>query len=419
MSDSDKVKIVNKRTGEVSTAQTARSAMKRKDEESIADQNVGRIKAEDIEVESDAPVHEQKEGGAEPSEDSSLLTKRQRKKSAKVQINSLSDFILYAYSRKGQSLKSLAPGEVKAITKNARLGEREFEDLLGISKDDAVLAVPRHILIAMHDFDGPHQVRQEVRRLVSDVLKRHPVYQQNNLVPVVANLDDAVEPVEAIRKLANLSQEALASLTGLDNPKPKDAEALRSNSINCLALWLWESRGLRVNKVIRWLHDGYWSVMAPPDENPAACLQVLVGITEIPGVGAACQQFKAEADESALRVAGLQAKVESLISEMMGLRQTIEDLEGVVRERDTSISGLRQELDAERSAHANSRAHLGDDREYLRSNVVRHLRREVSLLAEGLQALRKDPPKVRVMDDHAERALEGLRAAIKELEEGG
>ena len=59
--------------------------------------------------------------------------------------------------------------------------------------------------------------------------------------------------------------------------------------------------------------------------------------------------------------------------------------------------------------------HLSDDLEHLRSRLLRRLKAEVGLLDEGLHALRRDPPKIRVMEDHAERALEGLKKEIKEL----
>lgn len=417
MSESKKVKITNKRTGEVSSAKTARSAMQRKDEKQVPKEHVEGGKAEQVVVEKDSLSPEQKEDSSVPTEKASSLTKSAKKKSPKVEIKCLADYIAYAYSRKGQVLKTLAPGEIKAINKNARLSESQFEELLAVAKGDSLLAVPRQIVLTVQEIDGPPLIRQEVRRLISEVLKQHPVYQQNNLVPVIANLEEASEPVEAIQTIAKLSQESLASLTGLEKPKPKDSETLRSNAINCLALWLWESRGQQINRVIRWLHDGYWSLVAPSDAKSTASLQAITGITEIASVGKACQQFKSEADDNSLRASGLEAKIDSLLSEIQGLRQTIGDLKGDVKERDDTIKQLSDELDAERSAHANSRVHLGDDREHLRSNVVRRLKREVSLLTEGLQALRKDPPKVRVMDDHAERVLEGFQTAIRELEE--
>ena len=113
----------------------------------------------------------------------------------------------------------------------------------------------------------------------------------------------------------------------------------------------------------------------------------------------------------------MQGKVHSLEVRIKTLDQSIQELNGQVKKRDETVRTLADELENEKSAHTNSRVHLGDDPEHMRSSVVRRLKREVSLLTEGLQALRKDPPKYRVMDDHAERVLEGLHSAIRDLEE--
>lgn len=417
MSDSNKVKIKNKRTGEVSLAQTARSVMQLKHDKPASPEHAGERNSGQVQQEKEVGLPDQDKAIPGSAERPSSVKNSVKNKQSKGEINSLSAFIAYAYSRKGQTLKTLAPKEIKAVTKNACLSEREFEDILIMSKSDVLLAVPIQIILAGRQLNGTPLVRQEVRRLISEVLKQHPLYRCNNLVSVIANLDDALGPVEAIRSIATLSKQTLARLTGLQRPKPKDIEALRLNAINCLALWLWETRGTQVNRVIRWLYDGYWSEDASPETSETGWLKTVTGVTEVLGVGTACKLFKEEADDSWRRAAGLQSKIESLCEEIAGLGQAIADLEGVVQERDGIISRLSQELEAERSAHASSRAHLGDDREHLRSNAVYRLKREVSLLSEGLQALRKEPPKVRVMDDHAERVLEGLQAALKELED--
>ena len=65
----------------------------------------------------------------------------------------------------------------------------------------------------------------------------------------------------------------------------------------------------------------------------------------------------------------------------------------------------------------NQIAHLRDDYEQLRGQVLRCLNREVSLLKDGLHAIRQPEPKVHVMVDHAERALDGLEREIAHLKE--
>lgn len=415
MSDPEKVPITNKHTGEVTSGQSAHSAMQRKDKKPGVSNDAESKKTESYGARTDPTAHQAYEE-LEPMDEAASEKKVPKKKIAKPVINSLVDFIDYAYSRKGQHLRNLAPGETKAIAKQAKLDELEFENLLNLSKSDSLLAVPRQIVFAVQKIDGRPSIWKEVRRFLFEVFIQHPIYRNNNLVPVIKNLPDAIEPDRAIETIADLSQENLKTLPGLEQLKPKDAEVLRLNAINNLSLWLWESRSLSVNKMIRWLYDGYWRLHAPKDANSIDCLQEVTSITEISGIGTACQQFKSAADTSERKVIELKIKIRDLQGEIERQNSSVKNLQASVQERDQTISALTQELEHECSAHADSRVHLSDDREQMRSNMVRYLKREVSLLAEGLQALRKDPPKVRVMDDHAERALEGLQAAIKKLE---
>lgn len=417
MSGSRKVKITNKRTGKVTSGKTATSVMQpRENERSVTGGlNFTRIGPEKTSTEFSMPRREKVD--SDIKKDISSRDKFSKGNLNKAYITSLVDFIFYAYSRKGKSLKALSSKELNAIAKNARLTEEDLGRLLQKSREDVLLAVPRQIMLTVHGFDGLVLVKQEARRFLASVLKQHPLYHDNDIVPVISNLEEAVEPVEALRAIATLNQESLERLIGLEKPKAKDLYALRSNAINCLALWLWDSRGVRVSRVVRWLYDGYWSQVAPADSDQIESLQVVTDTTSIPGLGSASAQFKAEADESARLVISMRVQSERLRREIDELRDTLGNLEDSVRERDNTIRALSEELQAERTAHTNSRVHLGDDHEHLRSSMVRRLRREVSLLTEGLQALRKEPPKIRVMDDHAERALEGLKAAMSELEE--
>ena len=81
------------------------------------------------------------------------------------------------------------------------------------------------------------------------------------------------------------------------------------------------------------------------------------------------------------------------------------------------VERLENEIRSARSAYENEKAHMRNDYEELRGRVLRRLREELSLLDDGLQALRQDPPKIHVMDDHAERAIDGLKREMERLKQ--
>ena len=59
-----------------------------------------------------------------------------------------------------------------------------------------------------------------------------------------------------------------------------------------------------------------------------------------------------------------------------------------------------------------SEAIVRDKFELLRTRILRRLVSEVELLEDSLSAVRKNPPKIRVVEDHIDRVLEGLNREI-------
>ncbi|MEN8133892.1 MAG: hypothetical protein ABFS45_27790, partial [Pseudomonadota bacterium] len=158
-----------------------------------------------------------------------------------------------------------------------------------------------------------------------------------------------------------------------------------------------------------------WQPQALATKDETARLQTLTDIRDMAGVGMACLGFKHQADQQ-MQIADSAKRAEkSAVERLQSLKSSYEELQRDIEERDRKISKLHEVLQTEKQTHEHTRMHLSDDLEHLRSRLLRRLKAEVSLLDEGLHALRRDPPKIRVMEDHAERALDGLKREIKEL----
>jgi hypothetical protein len=56
------------------------------------------------------------------------------------------------------------------------------------------------------------------------------------------------------------------------------------------------------------------------------------------------------------------------------------------------------------------------DIEQFKAVTIRKIEAEIELLEVGLSALRRTPAKIHVMDDHADRAIAGLKKTIELLE---
>lgn len=101
-----------------------------------------------------------------------------------------------------------------------------------------------------------------------------------------------------------------------------------------------------------------------------------------------------------------------LETEVESLRKAASDLANRLHLRDAEVAALRSRIeDEDRLAR--------DREETLRARVSRRLKSDVAMLQEGLDALRREPPRVKVMEDHADRVYESLRRELEQLETGG
>jgi|GEM_PF-6087565 len=101
-----------------------------------------------------------------------------------------------------------------------------------------------------------------------------------------------------------------------------------------------------------------------------------------------------------------------LQDEVRALQATCADLSVRLKVSESETSALKQQLvDEDRLAR--------DRQETIRARVSRTLKSDVALLHVGLEAIRRDPPRVGVMDDHADRVCESLRKELQQLELGG
>ena len=339
---------------------------------------------------------------------------RPRKKPRKA-IKDLAGFITYAYSRRRQPLL-LKPNVEKAICKNPRLDDESRRQLLRLAKNDVLLAVPRQILLAVRNITGFPLLRNEVRDFIKDVFHLHPVFSIPEVQGALNNADDSLDPRSVLILLSEFDYSKLPELENKKLLKPKDREILRINAVYSLAVWLSETRYISFERLNQYLFTALWQPKAIVTKDEATQLKIITNIYELSGVGVACLGFKHQTDyQTQLADVAKNAK-QSALERLQSLEHSYKLLQHDLEKRDQSIAELLEMLETEKQMHEDTRTHLSDDLEQMRAKLLRRLNSEVKLLSEGLHALRRDPPKVQVMEDHAERVLYGLKAEIKGLD---
>lgn len=355
--------------------------------------------------------------------------KRQRTPSPKVEspqenpsggtrskIESLEQFIAYAYSRRGQRVTLTPPVERLLRQQQPKLEPEARERLLQIAEADPLLAVPRQLLLAIRDIQGHPLLKNIVREFVGEVLVGHPIFSTPELAAAIKNLPGAPEPETALAIVANSDLVTLTRLIRDKSPSSKMLTELRSNGTYCLAVWFVETRGLGLDRLSQLLLTSLWQPAADLSKSETTRLRVLTEIEDHDGVGLVAAIFKQQASEQALAAVAARKAQEIQQGQMQSLQEHNRRLQDDVQACETKIAELEQALAQGRQDLEHTRIHLGDDYEKLRTRLLRRLKTEVNLLSEGLHALRREPPKINVMDDHAERALDGLKKEIRELD---
>jgi hypothetical protein len=354
-----------------------------------------------------------------PNEASSATAGQKGTKTSKpkVTIETLEQFIEYAYSRKGQRV-ILKPKVEKAIAQNPRLDDGALSRLLALAAGDAPLAVPRQLLLLSREIEGYPALRSALGSFVSTVMLRHPAFADAKVQGALRNLPEALSAAEALTKVATFSP---ADEDDKEPLKSAELQALRHNAAHLFACWLASNRGMNAEELATLLFQVMWSPAASELSDDNARLRALTEIEQLAGVGLACQRFRQQAIEArssqdhALREAN---ELRLRLAETETYRSTVEEQRDALQ---AELEALRERTAAEiaelRRVHDVERTHLHHGQEQLGGRLVRRLDDAVETLEVGLSALRNKTPRVEVMLERAELVVDALKAEIKNLRE--
>lgn len=335
----------------------------------------------------------------------------------KEDIETLEQFIRYAYGRKGHRV-SLKPKVEKAIAQNPRLDDGALSRLLALAVGDSLLAVPRQLLLVSRDIEGYPALRAALGNFVSTVMQRHPAFAAPGLQGALLNLPEALSATDALAKLASFTP---LDEGGKEPLKAADLQALQSNAANLFATWLASHRGMNTDELAALLFKVVWAPAARELVDDNTRLRALTEIEQPAGVGLACQRFRQQAIES-------QSAQDQAQREANELRERLANTDAQRLLAEEQRDALAQELSALRESTAAEMAelkrqhdvvctHLRHDQEQLRGRLVRRLEDGVEMLEVGLSALRNKTPRVEVMMERAEHVVDALRAEMNNLRE--
>lgn len=330
-------------------------------------------------------------------------------------VRSLFELLLgvYAPGRKPRVPRALDLAEVQATPK---LESDELGRLLGLAASDRTLERTRMLMLTSMERFERTNLAGPIREFVRQVLTAHPVFQSPNLLRVLQNHPDGPDEEDAVRTVTARSSEPLRWPDGIPVLKKNEIARCRTNAVGCLLLWFRESRGTSLKRVLGCLQKSLWTSPARRRQQPdRQKLKTLITARDLRSLSAVCDVFDEQLLEKTQDASTARNAEERATNRAENAEQALamcqSQLEGAQAETHAANDLLRKE----KQQRENDSAHFRDDYGKLRGRLLQRIKEEVSLLDEGLQALRREPPKVHVMVDHAERAIENLKREIERL----
>jgi hypothetical protein len=319
----------------------------------------------------------------------------------------------------GSRKKRLNPkkAEIAAMRTRANLDAPERDQLLAQAATDRTLdRTCELMLLSMERFAEAPVLKEGVRAFVRAVLRAHPAFQPVSLVDALENPPDGSSDADLVRKLASQAYDAFSWADALPPLRKKEVEQCRANSLYCLLLWLRDTRRIPLERIVHHLQTSLWALSASGRKREPEKLRALVAARDAAALGLACSVLEAEVRDRSQQAEAARRGEERALARTAEIEGTLASVEAELGTARTELQRVAEELSGERAARTDERAHSRDQIEQLRGRVLGRLRAELSLLDEGLHALRRDPPRVHVMLDHAERAIEALRREMERLQ---
>jgi hypothetical protein len=326
----------------------------------------------------------------------------------------LEGFVTLAYARKGQRI-GMKKKVAIAIGKGPLPDDAVWARIRDLARNDVLLAVPKEMLLAAIPNKENSRAWPQVLEACLAALRVHPA--SSTLVPLLIAANGGSGDVdELLGQAAALRIETIARPGSTKPLSSSHVAMLRANLTGTVALWMVAVWGVSSPTVMRALHQRVWSTESRRSSAITDAWRRVLEVRDPSAMGLACDAFAAEANHARL-------DADSARTAEAAVRGRLADAE-------TIIAQLQMHLNQERSLNENLReaanqaardaeaalSHARDDYERLRTRVLRRLTRVVELLDEGMLAIKREPPKLHVMNDHGDRALGGLREEIKALQ---
>ena len=306
---------------------------------------------------------------------------------------------------------TLRRSELNAMKGAPSLRESEKIELLDWASSDRSLERTRQLMSLSVKLKSP-TISNQIREFVREVLENHPAFGTVSIGDALRNPELPIGD-SVVRVLT--SYKSLSFSKPPEMMKGRNLKKCIENAVLCLLLWYWMRNKISVEEILRILQENLWTNIASKYRTETDKIRMLISVRNPAAASIVFAILEEQALEQYLRADAANRSKERAIASARDSEKKLAEVQVKLTESRNDICRLEMELERQKQTYANERAHLKDDYEQMRGQVLRRLRDELALLDEGLHALKRNPPKVHVMVDHAERVIEGLKSEAERL----
>ena len=341
-------------------------------------------------------------------------SKKATKRAKRAPIESFAQLVRSTYGT-ATGIRRLPKSDVRALQSDLSKpapSDAEREALLELAGADITLDKTKQLMLLSARIDA-YKVADRLSQFGRTVLARHALFQRKTMADVLAD-PNSIPVDSAVRTLVSTDLSSSTAEGALRLSK-RQIEQCRTNAVHCLLLLLRATQRTPLERIQRYLQTHVWAPKTQRHQSEIAKLEILLTTRDTKAASVTFSLLEGQAREHERRAETAKRAEERARFEATDLEQQVATLERRLDETTRQRDQVHQQLDEARQAHATKEAHWRDSYERLRGQALRRLSEESSLLENGLDALRRDPPKVDVMIDHAERAIEGLKRTAERI----
>ena len=306
--------------------------------------------------------------------------------------------------------KKLTKKEIAKIQLSASPTSKTVESITQLVKTDYFLQKTKLALLVA--FLTENNLRTRISNLLIKIISQHPIFQQIEIPDSMYDFCDYSKQQKVIDNFLKI--DFYRVFTEGEKITPKMYTSCKENTLHCILL-IFAIHGVDAKRIIEIMRMCMITKGAKQTLTGNDRIMFIILSKDPMSV---LYEYEIISQDNLRLASDIDNKniiLNKIESEVVALKGTIEDLNIRINEKDASLEVCAKIIKEKEEFLEQTKIIHCDNMVKIKGRMLHRIKSEVRLLENGLIALQRNPPKVDIMIDHAERAISGLKAEIENL----